>query len=177
MRYQFFLIIFLVLAIGCGDDDTPALPIEKQLEIDIAIIDTYLESKNIIAIKDPSGVRVVIHYEGQGTVSPTLENCVKADYIGKTLGDPDDDDDDKTFDAGSNVGFPLAGVIQGWQKGFPLLQVGDSATLYIPSSLGYGARGSGASIPKNANLYFGVKLNRIGVWELNPANGSFVCNQ
>lgn len=177
MRYSFVLILFLALIIGCDDDDTPALPVEEQLEIDIAIIDAYLESNSIVAIKDPSGVRVVIHYEGSGTVSPTVENCVKADYIGKVLGDQDDAVEDKTFDSGSNIAFPLAGVIEGWQKGFPFLQVGDSATLYIPSSLGYGARGSGTSIPKNANLYFGVKLNRVGVWELNPANGAFVCNQ
>ena len=42
----------------------------------------------------------------------------------------------------------LAGMIVGWQIGLPLLHVGDSATLYIPSGLAYGTAKVGSVPPK-----------------------------
>ena len=48
-------------------------------------------------------------------------------------------------------------VIKGWDQGLVGMQAGESRTLIIPSSLGYGASGSG-SIPPNATLIFTTKL-------------------
>jgi FKBP-type peptidyl-prolyl cis-trans isomerase FkpA/FKBP-type peptidyl-prolyl cis-trans isomerase FklB len=65
----------------------------------------------------------------------------------------------EVFDQAVNpVSFPLNSLIQAWQIAFPLLSKGSKATLYVPSGLGYGERGSGTSIPRNANLVFDVEL-------------------
>ena len=52
-------------------------------------------------------------------------------------------------------------VIQGWDQGILGLKVGGKRKLTIPSSLGYGPKGSGASIPPNAGLVFEVELMSI----------------
>lgn len=49
-------------------------------------------------------------------------------------------------------------VIEGWDEGIALLQVGDKARFVIPAYLGYGSRGAGGVIPPNATLVFDVEL-------------------
>ena len=70
--------------------------------------------------------------------------------------------DGSEFDSGKNISFPLTSVIDGWKIGIPLLDVGDSATLYIPSGLAYGYYGYPPEIPGNANLIFNVGLTKVG---------------
>ena len=52
-------------------------------------------------------------------------------------------------------------VIQGWDEGVMTMKIGEKRRLFIPSNLGYGARGAGAVIPANANLIFDVELLNI----------------
>jgi peptidyl-prolyl cis-trans isomerase A (cyclophilin A) len=49
-------------------------------------------------------------------------------------------------------------VIEGWDEGIALLQVGDKARFVIPAHLGYGAYGAGGVIPPHATLIFDVEL-------------------
>jgi peptidylprolyl isomerase len=49
-------------------------------------------------------------------------------------------------------------VIAGWDRGVVGMKVGGRRELIIPAALGYGAKGSGASIPPNAALVFVVDL-------------------
>ena len=49
-------------------------------------------------------------------------------------------------------------VIAGWDQGIPGMKVGGRRELVIPSSLAYGTKGSGSSIPPNAPLVFVVDL-------------------
>jgi FKBP-type peptidyl-prolyl cis-trans isomerase len=143
-----------------GSDDTclsndNTLNYWEQLEADISAIDSYLTENNISAVQDASGIRYIIHRDGEGN-KPTIDSCVTTDYRGEFL------TDGQGFDEGSNVSFPLSGVIEGWKIGIPLLSEGDSATLYIPSGLGYGYYGYPPEIPGNANLIFHVAIKKVG---------------
>jgi hypothetical protein len=67
------------------------------------------------------------------------------------------------FDSSSGRGpfsFTLGqgAVIQGWDQGMQGMRVGGKRTLLIPSSMGYGTSGAGASIPGNAALVFEVEM-------------------
>ena len=136
---------------GCIKDDE-VITAKEQLEIDLAIIDTYLAENGIGATPHPSGLRYVIHEPGTG-INPTVDDVVNVDYVGTFL-------DGNEFDANTDVEFPLNILIQGWQIGFPLLKEGGEATLYIPSGLAYGTQ-STSLIPPNANLIFDVTLNSV----------------
>ena len=61
---------------------------------------------------------------------------------------------------GQPATFPLAGVVEGWQKGLPGAQAGGRRLLILPPSMGYGAAGSGPIGP-NETLIFSVDI--IGV--------------
>ncbi len=85
------------------------------------------------------GKTVAVHYKG------SLEN-------GKEF--------DNSYSRKKPIEFPLGmgHVIEGWDEGIALLQVGDKARFVIPSYLGYGANGAGGVIPPNATLIFDVEL-------------------
>ena len=85
------------------------------------------------------GKTVSVHYEG------SLEN-------GKVF--------DSSYPRKKPIEFPLGKghVIEGWDEGIALLQVGDKARFVIPSYLGYGSEGAGGVIPPNATLIFDVEL-------------------
>jgi len=53
---------------------------------------------------------------------------------------------------------PKARLIPGFREGLQLLNVGDRALLFIPSKLGYGAKGAGKVIPPNSDLVFEIEL-------------------
>lgn len=89
--------------------------------------------------KAEKGSTVSVHYSG------SLEN-------GKIF--------DNSYSRKKPIEFPLGmgHVIEGWDEGIALLQVGDKARFVIPSYLGYGERGAGGVIPPNATLIFDVEL-------------------
>nr|WP_315196570.1 peptidylprolyl isomerase [uncultured Flavobacterium sp.] len=89
--------------------------------------------------KAESGKTVAVHYEG------SLES-------GKVF--------DSSYPRKKPIEFRLGQgqVIEGWDEGIALLQVGDKARFVIPSDLGYGPAGAGGAIPPNAILIFDVEL-------------------
>jgi|SRR5690349_17362273 len=148
-----------LLVTSCFKDNSEDFPdFNEQLVKDLETIDNYLEANNIPNVQqDPGGfIRYVIHRDSVGGKKPTLDSCVTANYVGKLLMNG------QQFDDGTNISFPLNSVIDGWKIGIPLLNVGDSATLYIPSGLGYGYYGFEPDIPSNANLIFNVGVTKVG---------------
>jgi len=67
---------------------------------------------------------------------------------------------DSSVDRGQKFSFTIdvGQVIKGWDEGVLGMKKGEKRRLYIPASLGYGARGAGAAIPPNADLIFDVEL-------------------
>jgi FKBP-type peptidyl-prolyl cis-trans isomerase len=68
---------------------------------------------------------------------------------------------DSSLDRGEPISFPLgrSRVIKGWDEGIQKLRVGERATLIIPSSLGYGPKGTpDGTIPPDATLIFIVEV-------------------
>lgn len=106
--------------------------------------------------KTESGLRYKIIQKGNGKKAEAGKT-VSVHYTGQL-------DNGKTFDSSyprkKPIEFPLGKghVIEGWDEGIALLQVGDKARFVIPSYLGYGANGAGGVIPPNATLVFDVEL-------------------
>jgi peptidylprolyl isomerase len=67
---------------------------------------------------------------------------------------------ESSWDGGQPATFPLANVVEGWQKGLPGAKVGGRRLLILPPEMGYGAAGSGPVGP-NETLIFAVDI--IGV--------------
>jgi peptidylprolyl isomerase len=67
---------------------------------------------------------------------------------------------DSSWESGSPASFPIGtgGVIPGWDKGLVGRTIGSQVLLVIPAADGYGATGSGESIPPNATLVFVVDI-------------------
>lgn len=106
--------------------------------------------------KTDSGLRYKMIQKGNGKKAENGKT-VSVHYSGQL-------EDGKVFDSSYSrkkpIEFPLGkgNVIEGWDEGIALLQVGDKARFVIPSHLGYGSRGAGGVIPPNATLIFDVEL-------------------
>jgi FKBP-type peptidyl-prolyl cis-trans isomerase FkpA len=113
-------------------------------------------------VADTSGSAAVVVLKTIDTVVGTgvavnTNNKVTVNYTGWLYDVKAADLRGAKFDGG-RYSFTIGGpVITGWNQGIPGMQVGGKRTLIIPSSLGYGAQGSGP-IPANAALVFDVEL-------------------
>ena len=129
---------------------------------ELAKVKTFLEKnkkeKGVITTK--SGLEYTVLKKGTGA-SPKLTDQVTAHYVGTLL---DGTEFDSSVKRGQPATFPLNGVIPGWQEMLPLMKVGDKVKCWIPSELGYGARGN-QRIPPNSLLIFEIELIAIPVAE------------
>lgn len=102
----------------------------------------------------PSGLQYEIIKAGHGP-QPTMSDHVVVNYEGKLLSGRVFD---STYKRGRPATFAINGVIPGWQQALPLMPVGSTWMLYIPSNLAYGEKGAGHVIPPNALLIFKIQL-------------------
>ena len=119
---------------------------------------TMADTKMITTV---SGLRYQDAVVGSGAEA-VAGKSVSVHYTGWLLGAGDSKGSkfDSSVDRGDPFNFPLGAhrVIAGWDEGVAGMKVGGKRTLYIPSKLGYGARGAGGVIPPNADLVFDVEL-------------------
>lgn len=143
-------------AFGAKQREAMARKAEIQIQTDKKIINDYLAEKNIKADSTASGLRYVITQPGSGD-NARAGQTVKVHYTGMLL---NGSKFDSSVDRGQPFEFPLGArrVIKGWDEGIALLNKGAKATLYIPSSLAYGANAQGRDIPANSILVFEVEL-------------------
>jgi FKBP-type peptidyl-prolyl cis-trans isomerase FklB len=102
----------------------------------------------------PSGLQYIVLQEGHGK-KPGPNTMVTVHYEGSLT-------EGKIFDSsykrGQPATFGVHQVIRGWTEALQLMPVGSKWKLFIPSSLGYGERGAGGSIPPYSTLIFDVEL-------------------
>lgn len=114
-------------------------------------------------VTSENGLRYQVLTQAQGEAAmPTKGKVVRVHYTG-WLNDGSDglgNKFDSSVDRGQPFEFPLGVgyVIQGWDLGVADMKVGEKRRIFIPSALGYGARGAGAVIPPHADLIFDVEL-------------------
>ena len=113
-----------------------------------------------------SGLQYEVEKEGTGP-SPKATDTVTVNYKGTLM---DGSTFDSSYDRGQPATFVLNEVIPGWTEGVQLMKVGSKYKFYIPSALGYGDKGAGATIGPNSPLIFEVELLSIG--EPKPAPGA-----
>jgi FKBP-type peptidyl-prolyl cis-trans isomerase len=102
---------------------------------------------------------------GKGAAA-TPASSVTVQYVGALY--KDGTIFDSSWSHGSAATFSLTGVVPGFTQGIggttgvPPMKVGGRRIMILPAALGYGAQGSGSTIPPNAPLVFVVDLTSIG---------------
>ena len=129
---------------------------EQRLAEEKRLAEEALEKLAAGFEKTESGLRYKFIQKGNGKQAEKGKT-VSVHYTGQL-------DNGKTFDSSYPRKKPIefrlgqGQVIEGWDEGIALLQVGDKARFVIPSDLGYGPSGAGGVIPPNATLIFDVEL-------------------
>lgn len=133
-------------------EEERAIAMEKeQVDRDAYIADNYPDAK-----PTETGLYYIQTKNGKGKTPQTGEK-VKVHYTGTLL---DGTQFDSSVDKGTPFEFPLGQgrVIPGWDQGIAMMKKGEKGILIVPSSLGYGPRGSGPVIGPYSTLVFEVEL-------------------
>lgn len=138
-----------------------------------------LDSLKTQAQELESGLKIAFVQKGEGP-QPQPGDMVQVDYTGYFADGTmfDTSKEDVAIAAGAfnqerkdQIGYnpmvipfgPEAPVIPGFKEGLQQMKIGDKAVLFIPSHLGYGARGAGNVIPPDTDLIFEMEM--IGIQE------------
>ena len=146
MKKKILIVVLLFIFSACQKKKT-----EEQFKTDNGIILKYIADNKLNASSTNSGIYYVINKNGNG-IHPSSNSQVKVAYKGYFT-------DGAVFDKSENTGiiFGLQEVIKGWTEGITYFSEGGSGSLLIPSSLGYGSKGT-SGIPENSVLIFDINL-------------------
>lgn len=158
-----------------GEQGAGPIPGNADIVFDLEIVDVQkvpvpaaYDIKGLEAKKTASGLTYYEVKRSGSTVQAAAGKKVKVHYTGYLA-------DGKIFDSsverGEPIEFPLGQgmVIQGWEEGIALMNVGDKLRLVIPYLLAYGEQGRPPMIPEKADLTFDVEL--VDVSEGSPKHG------
>jgi len=144
------IIVLVILGFMLSQNKTVAPTSEKSVSVQSSTA-TNNNTKNMqLEIKTTE--------QGTGDRIVKTGDTVSVQYTGKL---EDGTKFDSSYDHGGQPFSFTVGVgqvIKGWDQGLLGAKVGEKRTLTIPSDLGYGATGAGASIPPNATLIFDVEV-------------------
>lgn len=101
-----------------------------------------MEKPHIDVPSDPAPADLVINDIVVGDGEEAKEGgVVEVHYVGVDYATGQEFD--SSWDRGSSIQFPLAGLIEGWQEGIPGMRVGGRRELIIPPENAYGPAGGG----------------------------------
>jgi FKBP-type peptidyl-prolyl cis-trans isomerase FkpA len=149
-RYLILLSFFVIALSSCKKSSNTDAVVAAQAATDDAIIQTYIKTYNIPAIKDPSGLYYQIINAGTGA-HPTNTSNITVGYTASLL------DGTQVDSRASSYFAPLGSLIVGWQIGLSKIGTGGTILLIVPSGLGYGATDHG-SVPANTVSTFTITL-------------------
>ncbi|WP_462250040.1 FKBP-type peptidyl-prolyl cis-trans isomerase [Ekhidna sp.] len=126
---------------------------EEQFDVDIALIDEFLNESDIDFQVHSSGIRFVVIEEGDGEF-PELDNFITVTFEGALL-------NGQVFDRSDvALSFSLKNLIECWQIMMLETKVGGTIKFYSPSVYCYGTAGSAnANILPNTPLVFEIALS------------------
>ncbi len=136
LRNLFIALIITVIAAGCLKNDSqpscPYTPLSSKVPTaELNALETYLDTNGIDAQMHPAGFYYKITTAGAGTDSMGLCSVIDINYQLRLTNDSLVE---------SQIGTPrqffLGGLIEGFQKGIPLVKKGGEIKLYIPPKLG-----------------------------------------
>ncbi len=102
----------------------------------------------------PCGMYYKVLGTGTGTISPNVRSIVTVHYKGSLMNGRVFDN---SYERSCPEAFRLGELIEGWQLALQRMHVGDKWVVYIPYTMGYGSRASGA-IPAFSTLIFEIEL-------------------
>ncbi len=126
---------------------------EKKMEEQKKFLEENSKRENIKTTA--SGLQYEVLQEGDGAKPSGATSMVTVHYEGSLI---NGNVFDSSYKRNQPATFRLNQVISGWTEGVQLMNKGAKYRFYIPSELGYGARGAGGSIPPHATLIFDVEL-------------------
>jgi FKBP-type peptidyl-prolyl cis-trans isomerase len=158
MKAKWINVLMLVAVFGLGsclnDEEDPNAGLREEVKlIDQYLVDNPPLATDYVFKDDYSGVRFVIHEFGQGRV-PKEGQTIKFNYEGRLFSTG------ALFDAGTYQNKFDDIPVTGLQYAISATPVGTSATIYVPSKLGYGAAGN-SSVPANSILIYDYVLESI----------------
>lgn len=177
-----FIALFVALAtfVGCREDDSISA-IKEWRSANINWLAEMQSKKNadgtpyyqvVVPKWDPSAF-VLMHYFNERTTDP---NALKPLYTSTVdvryhlslyNGVACDSSSTLTENGPGIYRAELNNLIDGWAVALCEMNVGDTAEVIIPYSLGYGTVSSG-SIPAYSNLKFNIRLADIYLYEKSP---------
>ncbi|MBF4163429.1 FKBP-type peptidyl-prolyl cis-trans isomerase [Nocardioides acrostichi] len=116
---------------------------------------TGLDFSGISKPKLTTPVQRVVLKQGSGPAVKATDT-VTVNYLGETY--QAKAPFDESYSKGQPLTQPLSGLVQGWGIGLTGVKVGSRVLLQMPPAFGYGAQGSGSTIPGNATLWFVIDV-------------------
>ncbi len=149
---------------------------KAQIEKDSKTIEAYLAKNNIKAVKGKWGTYIAMQTEGTGN-TPTKNDVVSVNYSGRVIDSTNffDSNTDPAFQHVGALEVPmnqLDGLIAGWFDALYQMKKGSKATIYIPSSLGYGKAGREPRIKPDQILVFNMEVVDITTQEARMAKAA-----
>lgn len=155
--------IIIPPALGYGSHANGKIPANSTLIFNVELISVKQKITAVPynvdgmdTVETKSGLKYIMVKKGAGKQAAPGTN-VSVHYTGYLT---DGTKFDSSVERGEPITFRLGEgrVIQGWEQGIALLNVGGRTRLIIPYSLGYGEKGYPPVIPAKATLIFDVEL-------------------